>query len=204
MNATKVDAIFTVEKKATSLTSILLKFKVNRNFLERLKAAGFRHVYRTRAEQKVLTAKNVKEAKGQGKSGFELNRSDKAGNVQADSGEPFIQETDVTLTEVPVGIEEIGLVPVSANTLEKEGEKGGAGFLCINFADNDQPEIEFTEEQQELINILLARCYGNVNVWKNPGGSMTVNPSSAHQDNKKSKGSLNLFPKDKDEKDDDE
>jgi len=138
--------------------NFMLSIKVNGGMTEKLIRAGLPHVFRSKAEQERLTALYAQEA-GK-KKAFRLNRTDTAGNKQADGGDLRFgqagQENLFPGAAIP-DLERDGYKLIVAEIFQKQNDCGD-GFLRLVYA-LEGNAITVGEEARQLIALLTGRFY---------------------------------------------
>lgn len=176
------------------IDNFMFSVKINSAMMLKLKNAGLPHVFRSKAEQEALTALYVKTA-GEEKA-FRLNRTDTAGNKQADGGDLRFgrdgQENLFPDTAIP-DLKKNGYILIVAEVLEKEGDNG-YGFLRLTYS-VDGRKVWLGGQTQRAVNLIMRRFYRKCYAYhnekalslrgdKNPvqGSIITLNFSGPMQD----------------------
>ena len=181
--------------------TVKLNVRINPRWAEKLHAAGIFDGKRSVQADQALRARQAGEAAGKGLDPFRGERKDATGTVRPDSGKPVFgwdQEgrQSVTLRHLIADVEgNLGMRLVSVNTMQKEGDKmsslrmtfaleGDAIVLSsspVHFMSDGCSTSSIDNVQQfsaqGLVNELLGRTYGHLHCFRNPDGSLTVNPS---------------------------
>lgn len=161
--------------------TVKLNCRINPRWAEKLNAAGINKFERTQEQDKALRARQATESVAvAGKDPFRGERKDATGTVRPDSGQPVFgwkQEgrQSVTLRHLFADVEgNLRMVLVNANTMQKEGDHMSS--LRLTFAPEGTP-VELSVAAQRLVAELLRRTFGHLHCFRNPDGSLTVNPS---------------------------
>lgn len=148
------------------IANFMFSIKVNQTMTLKLKNAGLSHLFRSKAEQEALTALYA-EAAG-AKKAFRLDRTDTAGNKQADGGNLRFgkdgQENVFPGTAIPE-LEKHGYILIVAEIFEKEGD-GGYGFMRLTYSVHGR-EIKLNQAAQKLVNLLTGRFYRKCYTYHN-------------------------------------
>ncbi|MDO8581323.1 MAG: hypothetical protein Q7S16_00405 [bacterium] len=160
--------------------TVKLNVRINPRWAEKLNAAGITPFVRTADADKALRARQAGEAAGKGLDPFRGERKDATGTVRPDSGKPVLGwdaegRQSITLRHFLADVVgNLQMVLVNANTMQKEGDKMSS--LRMTFAPKDEAVV-LSLEAQGLVNELLNRTYDHLHCFRNPDGSLTVNPS---------------------------
>lgn len=148
------------------IQNFMFSIRVNAAMTLKLKNAGLPHVFRSKAEQEAITALYAKAA-GEEKA-FRLNRTDTAGNIQADGGNLRFgkdgQENVFPGTAIP-DLEKHGYTLIVAEVLEKEGDNG-YGFLRLTLSVNGK-RVMLSGGVRDLIDLLMGRFYRKCYAYHN-------------------------------------
>lgn len=148
------------EEEERMIANFMFSIKVNANMVDNLKNASLPHVFRTKAEQELLTALYA-EVAGKEKA-FRLNRTDTTGNQQADGGNLRFgkdgQENLFPGTAIP-DLHDQGYSLIVAEIFEKEGDWGN-GFLRLTYSIQWYGrEVVLNQAARKLVDLLTGRFY---------------------------------------------
>ena len=160
--------------------TVKLNVRLNPRWAEKLKAAGINPFVRTVQQDQALRARQATEAVGKGLDPFRGERKDATGTVRPDSGTPVFGwkaegRQSITLRHLIADVEgNLGMRLVHANTMQKEGDSMSS--LRLTFAPEGEV-VALSETAHGLVNELLGRTFQHLHCFRNPDGSLTVNPS---------------------------
>ena len=160
--------------------TVKLNVRINPRWAEKLKAVGITPFVRTVQQDQALRARQATEAAGKGLDPFRGERKDATGTVRPDSGKPVFGwdaegRQSITLRHLIADVEgNLGMRLVNANTMQKEVDHMSS--LRMTFA-HEGEAVVLSETAQGLVHELLGRTYGHLHCFRNPDGSLTVNPS---------------------------
>jgi hypothetical protein len=148
-------------KERKSPDHIMFSVRINQKQVEQAKKLGFQKTFRSWADQKALTALYAEKA-GKEKA-FRLERTDTAGNRQADGGNIIFKKEGVeNIYPFPAFTDIADYYGLSiAEVFWKQGDNG-AGFLRLTFSrgiPSAPPEIELTEDQNLFVNKIIDRPF---------------------------------------------
>lgn len=160
--------------------TVKVNVRINPRWAERLNAAGVNSFVRNTQQDQALRARQASEAVYKGLAPFRGERKDATGTVRPDSGKPVFGwdaegRQSVTLRHLVADVtDKLHMVLVHANTMQKEGDHMSS--LRMTFA-HEGEAVVLSEAAQEFVNELLGRTFGHLHCFRNPDGSLTVNPS---------------------------
>ncbi|MDD4332765.1 MAG: hypothetical protein PHT51_01495 [Patescibacteria group bacterium] len=151
---------------------IMVSLRANRNMVERGRKLGLPYVFRTKQQQKELTALYAAKA-GEAKA-FRLEREDTAGNPQADGGNLVFGrngQENIHLWSLLDDLSKAGYGLTIAEVFQKESDSNGVGFIRFVFT-HDKAVVmptffEVSEEQERFMTLLFKRLYRKVHGFRN-------------------------------------
>lgn len=160
---------------------VIVKPRLNPRWTARIVDAGIPLNQRTADRNREIAERHAAEAQSHGRDGWRGNRTDTVGQRQADSGVPVFgwegtQEKAITLGAIRSDLVSAGYVLVSANLVQKEGDKMSFLYLRFEPRDTATPAV-MSSEASNLIDEVLRSTWHHMHVFQNPNGSATVNPS---------------------------
>lgn len=154
------------------MKTILLKFRINPNKVQRLIKAGCPVGLRTAEREKQLIQQRSIEAT------HTYNRVDAAGHKQVDTGEQILLgENGQVFKNVCVGLlwndipQNFRKHLTSVHILQKEGDH--MAFLCVTFGDGER--MNLPRALKQTIKPITQSAYEHVQLYINPNGVVTVN-----------------------------
>ncbi len=167
---------------ARGIEFLLINCRVNPNGAQVLMAAGVKVVNQSIERTEQVVQRHAAEAAAIGRDGFRGNRTDTAGNRQADSGVPLFGWDPkgrqlVSMRTMVADLEAQGYRLVSVNLRKKDGDtmfslfvkfqKPGEGVTVTEIGSGAQVAID------RQIHSVFEHCHG----YRNPNGSVTINVS---------------------------
>ena len=166
-------------------TKIIMRFRINKNWMKKLRFAGIRFFKRSEDRDKAIEAKHVAEAKSIGRDPYRGKRTDAAGDKRSDSGSPIWSWDNEGNRKVSLGcimqdiIDHTGHTMTDMHVMQRPKERGMA-FLYVTF--NGDPEMDVPSKAVPHLEFIMARAYDYLHGFRNPDGSWTLNPSHALQE----------------------
>ncbi|MEI6627033.1 MAG: hypothetical protein WCL61_00345 [bacterium] len=161
------------------VTKILIRVRIADSAAEELrKVGGIAKAVLSQAKQREIIENHAFQAEQLGKDAFRGNRTDAAGNRQADSGKPRTGWgptgwTMISFDRIMAEMKAIGFNLIGTNIIKKAGDH--MSFLYLNFADGEP--VQLSKEAEVAIQAIMERVFEFVHVFDNPDRSITINPS---------------------------
>lgn len=173
---------------------VLLRIRINQNWVGKLKAAGIPMQTRTSAQEYQIIRRHTEQAVAVGRDAFRGQREDAVGFKRPDSGTPIFTwdpqgRVSVDLAMVREDLERNGFKLGRVDLLQKEGDR--MGYLCFWYAPDREP-CKLVGTQGIVIDTLLSKVYEHLHGFRNPDGSMTFN--AAHMLESPAERTLRISP----------
>ncbi|MBI4435637.1 hypothetical protein HY630_03120 [Candidatus Uhrbacteria bacterium] len=157
----------------------LLKVRVNPRTIDKLVAAGIRHIQRTAEKQVEVEGRH---AAHRGEAHYRRHeRTDATGRVMGDSGTPIFGWAKegtpydaVALEKIAQDLVDNGGVITDVHIVQKPDDR--MGNLVVVFEAEGTP-FQFGTEAERLVDELVDSSYGHIHGFKNPDETATINAS---------------------------
>ncbi|MFA6132319.1 MAG: hypothetical protein WC702_04670 [Patescibacteria group bacterium] len=169
----------------SQIVRFIVKPRINDRAAAMLKGLGVVCTVRSTQRQTELTERNIERASAAGRDGLRGDRTDAVGNRQADSGTPVFGwkaegRQSVSLRCVLADVTRVFGWSVTGLTMfQKEGDRM---YFLVVVLEAGKPALDMSPALQAKLTEILGRTFGHVHCFRNPDGSVTVNPAHALND----------------------
>lgn len=166
----------TIERDLSQPFSIIWKFRVNQNYVDKLKSAGLDTTLRTRSFELGKLGENMDEAKAIGINPFAHRRIDAANNAKADSGiKPFGDGKEglrVNLKHFWKNLFDMSFQLQKHAIFKKQNDN--MYFIEFVFV-KTKFEGEVEDSAADFLEMISDNTFEHVHIWSNPNQTITVN-----------------------------
>jgi hypothetical protein len=167
------------KRAAEQSAPIWLKFRINPRYMDKVK--DFMDIQNRPEKQEArLTLKRMREAEKMGFQGDAYDRTDAAGNAQADTGLEMFHNgkpgNALSLRNVCVDLKDMGYKLTDVHSFQKQNDNMAfIVFIFDNkFSDKVQP-MNPPQALKDLLKKLIEMHYEHVHIWDNPDLTVTIN-----------------------------
>ena len=167
----------------TKPEKVMLNIRLNsKRALEFINEGGLRLIGRDKVQDAAIMARQRAESEKLGRDHDRGNRVDASGVKRGDSGTPIFSwapegRQNISLHKVFKDIEAMGYHVVDAHLMRKDNDRMYS--LRVSFNGSTDSDFKLSDTAERLLGDALGRPYGHLHIFRNPDGSMTVNPAHA-------------------------